>query len=120
MPEHLVIYLKNAEFDAARENQGQIEDRIKEMSQLFKTLQIISSKASSDEIRLGSKVEFTPVRGKKRETVTIVGSLEADPFQSMISNNSPLGTALLGANVGEVVTVAVAKKYDVKINKVSN
>lgn len=111
---------ENAEFDAAREKQGQIEDRIKEIESIIENSTTIKSSSKSNIVRLGSTVKFTDMSDKSNNTVTIVGSLEADPFEKKISNNSPLGIALLNAAKGETVTVQVAKKYDIKITDIKN
>lgn len=112
---------ENAEFDAAREKQGQIEDRIKEIEGIIETSSIISTKpSSSDKTRLGSIVKYEDLSIKKQNSVTIVGSLEADPFENKVSNSSPLGEALLNVAKGEIVTVQVEKKYNVKIISFKN
>lgn len=112
---------ENAEFDAAREKQGQIEDRIKEIETILENSTIISeAKTASKAARLGSEVTYQDLSDKTKNTVIIVGSLEADPFESKISNTSPLGAALLDSTEGDVVTVQVDKKYDVKVVKIKN
>ena len=111
---------ENAEFDAAREKQGQIEDRIKEIESIIENSTTIKSSSSNATVILGSKVEYQNMATNEKASVTIVGSLEADPFEKKISNNSPLGIALLNASKGEVVTVQAPKKYDVKITNIKN
>ena len=111
---------ENAEFDAAREKQGQIEDRIKEIESIIENSTTIKASSSNSTVILGSKVEYQNMTTNEKASVTIVGSLEADPFEKKISNNSPLGIALLNASKGEVVTVQAPKKYDVKITNIKN
>ena len=111
---------ENAEFDAAREKQGQIEDRIKEIESILENSTIISSKSKSKKVRVGSEVTYQDLSNSQSNTVTIVGSLEADPFKNMVSNSSPLGEALLNAEENDVVTIQVNQKYDVKVTKVKN
>ncbi|NQZ65953.1 MAG: transcription elongation factor GreA [Mycoplasmatales bacterium] len=112
---------ENAEFDAAREKQGQIEDRIKAIEKIIDTSKIISTKSNStSKTRIGSIVDYIDMSTNKENTVTIVGSLEADPFESKISNSSPLGEALLNVGKGDIVTVQVVDKYDVKIVSFKN
>lgn len=111
---------ENAEFDAAREKQGQIEDRIKEIESIIENSSIISSKSTSTKARVGSEVTYEDLKDKTKHTIQIVGSLEADPFESKISNSSPIGNALIDSSEGDVVTVQVDSKYDIKIISIKN
>ncbi len=105
---------ENAEFDAAREKQGTIEDRIKEIEAILLTASIISSRISTKKVVIGSNVTIKTDAGQV-ETYQIVGSLEADPFVNKISNTSPLGKALLNKNVGDKARVEVKKEYHIEI-----
>lgn len=111
---------ENAEFDAAREKQGKIEDRIKEIESIVENSSIITTKSSSKKVRVGSEVTYKDLSDDETHTVTIVGSLEADPFADKVSNTSPLGDALLNTEEKDIVTIHVNKKYDIKIIKVKN
>ena len=111
---------ENAEFDAAREKQGQIEDRIKEIESVIENSKVISSNSSSNKVRFGSVVTFKDLSSKKENTVTVVGSLEADPFTSKISNSSPLGNALMDSVEGETILVQVENKYEIQVLKIKN
>ena len=111
---------ENAEFDAAREKQGQIEDRIKEIESIIENSSIISSKSTSTKARVGSEVTYEDLKDKTKHTIQIVGSLEADPFEYKISNSSPIGNALIDSSEGDVVTVQVDNKYDIKIISIKN
>ncbi len=112
---------ENAEFDAAREKQGQIEDRIQAIEKIIETSNIISTRSNStSKTRLGSIVKYLDMSTNEENTVTIVGSLEADPFESKVSNSSPLGSALIETSKGEVITVQVPNKYDVKVLSFKN
>ncbi len=93
---------ENAGYDAARNDQGFIEGRIRDIESILKRIEIIDEDAVvSDEslVRIGSTVTIT-IDGDE-ETYTIVGAVEANPAQGRISNESPFGKALLGRRVGE-------------------
>lgn len=95
---------ENADYIAAKEEQGFMEGRIQELTQILSNVQIIDEKKTSrDVVDIGSHVtiqedDFDP------ETFYIVGPKEADPRQARISHESPIGRALLGHRVGETVT----------------
>lgn len=111
---------ENAEFDAAREKQGQVEDRIKEIEAILANSKVLNSRVKSKKVRIGSEVTIQSLKDKEKETYQIVGSLEANPFENKISNISPVATAILDKEEGDVVTIDVSSKYDVKIIKVKN
>ena len=111
---------ENAEFDAAREKQGQVEDRIKEIEAIIANSKVLNSRVKSSKVRIGSKVIIEDIKAKSQETYQIVGSLEANPFENKISNISPVALAILNKEEGDVVSVDVTPKYDVKIIKVKN
>lgn len=97
---------ENAEYDAARTQQSMIEGRIEELEALLKKARvIIHSQKHADRVSLGDQV-IVQVDGEK-DTFTLVGSAESDPVHGLISAESPLGKALLGAKVGEKVEVAI-------------
>lgn len=104
---------ENAEYDAAREEQGLVETRIAEIEDILQNATIISGGKKS-KVSLGSKVELK--NGKKSITYHVVGSVEADPIEGKISDESPIGMALMGKKVGEDVTVSTPKgdiRYEV-------
>ena len=106
---------ENAEYHAAKDKQGQIEARIKELEYLIDNATIISSTKSSS-IKIGSTVEIEYVDDKEKETYQIVGSTEADPFENKISNESPIAVAIMGKKVGDTVSIESPNgNYDVKI-----
>lgn len=107
---------ENIEYTAALEERGRIEGRITELEELLKKAKVIARSKEVGAVSLGSTV-VVEVDGEKDE-LTIVGSIEADPTKGLISNESPVGQALLGAKVGEVVTVASAIKTSYKILKI--
>jgi len=99
--------IENAEYEAAKNEQAFVEGRIQELELLLATAKIIEENGKgkkSDIIQVGSKV--TIKEGNfEAETFTIVGAAEANPAKGLISNESPLGKALLGRKVGDEVKV---------------
>ncbi len=99
-------FSENNEYDAARDQQSMIEGRIEELEALLKNARVIDEdkvKASTGRVVIGATVEVE-VEGDK-EVFQLVGSAESDPSTGHISVESPLGKALLGAQIGEVVAV---------------
>jgi len=103
----------NLELDTAIQEQSFVEGRISDLTEILKRAQIISPKIGQKVVSLGSTV-VVEVEGEKDE-FTLVGSLEADPSKGLISNESIVGKALLGAKVGDVVTVSSAIETTYKI-----
>lgn len=97
---------ENAEYDAAREEQGLVESRIAEIEDILLNAEIIKGGKSS-KVTLGSKVELKT--GKKTVIYTVVGPVEADPLEGKISNESPIGVALMDKKVGETATIQTPK-----------
>ncbi len=97
---------ENAEYDAAREEQGLLETRISEIEEIITNANIIKASRKST-IDLGSKVELKT--GKKTVAYTIVGPVEADPLAGKISNESPIGMALFGKKVDDKVVISTPK-----------
>lgn len=97
---------ENAEYDAAKEQQGEIETRIAELEKLLRNAEIIDEEnLNEDQIQLGNRVLLFDIEFEEEIEYTIVGSTEANPMQGRISNESPVGQALLGAAVGDMVDV---------------
>lgn len=94
---------ENAEYHEAKDALGFIEGRILEIEDLFKHAVVIEEESGGTNVRVGSKIKVR-VNGKERE-FEIVGSNEADPVSGKISNESPIGAALLGAHKGDSVEV---------------
>jgi len=104
---------ENAEYDSAREEQGLVESRIAEIEDILLNATIIPATKSSS-VKLGSKVELKT--GRKTVTYHVVGPVEADPMNGKISNESPIGLALIGKKIGDVATITTPKgdiKYEV-------
>ena len=97
---------ENAEYDSAREEQGLVESRIAEIEDILLNAELIKA-GGKTKVSLGSKVELKT--GKKTVTYTVVGPVEADPLEGKISNESPIGLALMGKKVGENVTIKTPK-----------
>ena len=96
---------ENSEYDQAKEDQGKNESRIVELELMIKTAVIIDTSSSGKEgiVSLGCTVILKDVETGEEETYTVVGTTEADPFNNKISNESPVGTAILGKKVHDVV-----------------
>lgn len=107
---------ENSDYDAARNEQGQVEARIKELEYRLEHSEIAKS-AESGVVSVGNTV--TILDDDEEDTYKIVGSAEADAFNNMISNLSPLGKALIGHKENETVKVESPNgEYSVKIVKV--
>lgn len=110
---------ENADYDAARKKQGEIEGRIKEIEYILANCVIIDDKPKNTKIvSLGTKVELKDLSDNSVMSFNIVGSIEAEPAKGKISNVSPLGSAIVGKRVGDVCVVKVNKEYKVEILKI--
>ena len=106
---------ENAEYDAARNEQAQIEGRIKQLEKMLENVSIISE-VSKDKVGIGNTVSIKYVDDDEEDEYKIVGSQEADPFESRISNESPIAKALFDHKVGDVVTVESPNgSYEIEI-----
>lgn len=107
---------ENADYDAARDEQGQAETRIVEIEEILLNAEIIKAKNSS-KVDVGSKVELKT--NGKSVSYQLVGPVEADPLDGKISNESPIGQALLGKKVGDVAVISTPKgKTEYTIEKI--
>lgn len=97
---------ENAEYDAAREDQGLVESRIAEIEDILTNAEIIKHSRSSS-VTIGSKVELK--NGTKSVNYHLVGPVEANPIEGKISNESPIGLALMGKKVGDSASVVTPK-----------
>jgi len=106
---------ENAEYDAARNEQAQIESRITQLEKMLENVSIISD-VNTDTVGIGNTVSIQYIDDDEKDEYKIVGSQEADPFESRISNESPIAQALFNHKVGDVVTVESPNgSYEVKI-----
>ena len=96
--------IDNAEYEAAKNEQAFVEGRIIELERMLAKAQIIEHNKKSDIVEIGATVTIKEGK-KKTETFTIVGAAEANPKDGLISNESPLGSALLSKQVGDAVEV---------------
>ena len=100
----------NVEYDDAKNEQAFVEGRILALEQIIQDAVLIDEEEAhhASQVQIGSTVSITSAEGKKQE-FTIVGSTEADPKEGRISNESPVGRALLGKSVGDEATVDAPK-----------
>lgn len=112
---------ENADYEAARYRQGLIESRITEIEgQLRHAKEVKISHGKKTKIKIGDKVKLIRKDNNKEVEYHILGPLESDPFRNIISNDSPVGKALIGRKVGEVVTVKNNKfKFKLEIKEIS-
>ncbi|MDY4976772.1 MAG: transcription elongation factor GreA [Clostridia bacterium] len=99
---------ENSEYDEAKIEQAQVEERIKALDNMLKNVQIIDEEdIDTKKVGLGSKVKVLDMEFNEETEYTIVGSTEADPSQNKISDESPVGKALLGQKKNKIVEVTV-------------
>lgn len=113
---------ENADYDAAKNAQGEIENRIKEIQDILNYAEIISeNKTSVAKVKVGSKVTIFDFSDKENYTYEIVGEIEANPDQNKISNLSPLARAVLDKTVGTIAEIhGIEEPYKVKIIKIQH
>ena len=109
---------ENADYDAARDRQAQVESRIKELEHTIRNAEVITEVKSTKFVRLGSTVEIEELDTKEKHIYTIVGTTEADPLNGKLSNVTPLAEAIINQKVGSTVKVDAKIPYEVKIIKV--
>lgn len=106
---------ENAEYHAARDRQGHVEARIKELEYLLDNATIIEE-GKSDTVQVGSTVEIKYIEDGEIETYSIVGSTEADPFENKISNESPIAKGIMGKKKGAIVSIESPNgSYDIEL-----
>jgi len=97
---------ENAEYDAAKEEQAEIESRIAYVEKMLRNAEVIDEEdLDADSINIGSKVKVLDMEFDEEIEYLIVGSTEADPLGGKVSNESPMGMALLSKRLGDIVTV---------------
>ncbi|MBE5744117.1 MAG: transcription elongation factor GreA [Clostridiales bacterium] len=108
---------ENAEYTAARDEQAKLEGEKQDIENKLKFGEVIASGSKGDIVDVGSKLKYLDMEEKEEYTFTIVGTAEADLTKGKISNESPLGQALVGKKVGDVCVVNAPKggSYKVKI-----
>lgn len=99
---------ENSEYDQAKNEQAQLEDRIAKLENMLRNARLIDEDdITTDIVGIGSKVKVKDLEYEEEMEFTIVGSAEADPYNGRISNESPVGSALLGYKSGDRVAVLV-------------
>ena len=97
---------ENAEYDAAKDEQRDIEARIEELEELLKNAEVyVEDEATLDAVSIGTTVVLLDLEFNEEVEFKIVGSTEADSLQGLISNEAPVGKALLGKRIGDLVNV---------------
>ena len=111
---------ENSEYDAAKDEQSHLEDRIAQVEEMLKYAQVVDAESvDPNEVSVGKTITYTEVGTDDPETYTIVGSDESDPLNGKISNDSPIAQSLLGKKKGETVSITTpGGKFDVVINEV--
>ena len=110
---------ENADYDAARDEQAKVEARIQDLEYRLEHAKIIE-KASGDKVDVGTTVTVQYIEDEDEEEYSIVGSMEADPFENKISNESPIGKAIMNKKVGDIISVESPNgSYDIKIVKIA-
>lgn len=99
---------ENADYDAAKNEQAELEERIHKLENMIRKAKIIDeAEIDGDQVTVGLTVKVQDCDTKEEEEFTIVGATEADPFEGKISNESLVGAGLLGKRAGETVTIEV-------------
>ena len=113
---------ENADYDAARNWQAEVEAKIKERDLFLSKVQVVSNNTKSHQVvKIGSKVDFYRYdpdnkTGKVKESITIVGLLESNPFKNLISNDSLFAKKILNRKINDIVEIKTTKKkYKIKI-----
>ncbi len=97
---------ENAEYDAAKDAQASMEERIAKIEEMLKNAKVIDeADVDTDAVGICSKVKVLDIEFDEEEVYTLVGSTEADPDANKISDESPIGIALMGKKVGDIVSV---------------
>lgn len=111
---------ENADYDAARNRQAEIEGRIREIEAMLRNAEVISGSDEDTQIvRPGMTVTLHDLEEDSISTYEIVGTFETNPDEGRISNECPLAKAIIGHSAGEVVTVMVGEPYQVEIMSLS-
>ena len=113
---------ENADYDAARNRQAEVEGRIKQIEDILSNYELIdgekNGKKKDGKVALGSTVTVRFLESGKEAKYLIVGTVESDPFNNKISNQCPLGEALIGKSAGDVIEVKAKRNYKVEIVKI--
>ena len=110
---------ENADYDAARSHQAEIETRIKQVENAIANAVLVDDATSSEFVALGTTILFRDLALNEEFEYHLVGSIESNPLNGSISISSPLGEAMLGARVGDVRKVKALEPYDIEIIKIT-
>lgn len=106
---------ENSEYDAAKDEQGFVEQEISKIEEMIRYAKIIEENVDNTEVQIGKTVTFQELPDGPKETYKIVGSAEADPFEGKISNESPIAEALIGAKLKQEVNVPLPNGNEMKV-----
>ncbi len=109
---------ENAEYQTARAEQDRMETRISELEHILQSVEVIKKPAAGGQVRLGSVVKLKAAGGQTKE-FRVVGTVEADPLRGKISDESPIGKALMGKAVGDKVELHNSEAAIYKITSIS-
>lgn len=112
---------ENAEYDDAKNEQAMLESKIAQLEEKLRAATVIDSKSvGTDVVGIGSSVQVADSQSGKSDTYVIVGSAEANPAERKLSNESPVGKALIGRKAGETATVQLpnGKQRELRITKI--
>lgn len=113
---------ENFEYYTAKKEKNKNESRIRYLERMIRTANVVDDSSADDEVGINNTVTVEFIEDKETETYRIVTTVRVDTFKNMISIDSPLGKALMGHKVGDVVNVKVNENvnYDVKIINIDN
>ena len=113
---------ENFEYYAAKKEKNKNESRIRYLERMIRTANVVDDSSADDEVGINNTVTVEFIEDKETETSRIVTTVRVDTFKNMISIDSPLGKALMGHKVGDIVNVKVNENvnYDVKIINIDN
>lgn len=113
---------ENFEYYAAKKEKNKNESRIRYLERMIRTANVVDDSSAEDEVGINNTVTVEFIEDKETETYRIVTTVRVDTFKNMISIDSPLGKALMGHKVGDIVNVKVNDNvnYDVKIIDIDN
>lgn len=107
---------ENADYHASKDKLAEIDRRIAEIEETLRNSTIVQEKSKvSKTVVIGANVKIRDLSDNSETTYRITSTVEADPMNNVISNESPLGKALFGKRVGDIVVVKVAEEYSVEI-----
>ena len=110
---------ENSEYDAAKDEQGFVEQEITKIEDMLRHAKIIEDTSNNNMVQIGKTVTFKELPNGDEESYQIVGSAEADPFEGKISNESPIAKSLLGAKLNDSVNVPLPNGNEMKVEIVS-